>query len=242
MKILVFDDTAIQRRAAAAMLKEHEVTVVSTYDEAQKALTPQTDYDEVRRLMNEAMAKLGYAKDFNPHDEKLGEDKRKAFWAARDKEWNKAMEAVTTHPDFDAVLTDLMVPASRQAQGDESYHLVGKEMPLGAIIALLAISNGVKKVAVVTDINHHKHPASAAFDCFCGANGSGEVKVLCTNRCTCSFDTVSGQKVEPVDWNNKEASAEFERRRDAGELVTVKNWAEALADLTGQTADQSAAE
>jgi len=52
--------------------------------------------------------------------------------------------------------------------GGEGLDLVGQEMPLGATIALLAICAGVKNVAVVTDKNHHYHPASAALDHFRG--------------------------------------------------------------------------
>lgn len=66
--------------------------------------------------------------------------------------------------DFDVVLIDLMMPAGRIRQGKNGMRFVGQEMPLGIFLALQAIRSGVKYVALLTDINHHDHPASAALD------------------------------------------------------------------------------
>ncbi len=66
---------------------------------------------------------------------------------------------------WDVVMTDLMLPASEQTLGTEAItEHAGKEMPLGFVLALLAARADVKKIAVVTDMNHHNHPLSAAFD------------------------------------------------------------------------------
>ena len=70
-------------------------------------------------------------------------------------------------PDFkywDAVLCDLLMPAGRNAQGSNGMKYVGVEMPVGWSLAIQAAVNGAKFVAVVTDMNHHDHPASAMLD------------------------------------------------------------------------------
>ena len=78
------------------------------------------------------------------------------------------------HPrDWDVVLTDLLVPATRKAQGPAGEQHVGKEMPLGSIIVLIAQSHGVRKIGLLTDLNHHNHPASAALDCLAYGGGKG---------------------------------------------------------------------
>lgn len=66
--------------------------------------------------------------------------------------------------DFEVVLVDLLMPASRQQQGEKGIRFVGQEMPVGIFLALLAAKNGAKCVAVLTDSDHHSHPASACFD------------------------------------------------------------------------------
>lgn len=67
---------------------------------------------------------------------------------------------------FEAVLVDLMLPASSRAQGKEGMQLVGQEMPIGIFLALLATRHGAQYVGVLTDTNHHDHPASACLDMF----------------------------------------------------------------------------
>lgn len=66
--------------------------------------------------------------------------------------------------EWDAVLTDLLMPAGRDAQGGKGLEFVGQEMPVGLALALLAALRGARYVAVVTATNHHAHPASAMLD------------------------------------------------------------------------------
>ncbi|MDO8482411.1 MAG: response regulator [bacterium] len=73
-------------------------------------------------------------------------------------EWKESEET------FDMALVDLLLPASDQQQSSREH--VGKEMPIGIFLALLAAKQGVKHIAVFTDSNHHSHPASACFDIF----------------------------------------------------------------------------
>lgn len=67
---------------------------------------------------------------------------------------------------FEAVLSDLLMPASEMTMGPEGEKYVGQEMPVGFALSLMAALNGAKYVAVVTDTNHHDHPASAMLDAF----------------------------------------------------------------------------
>ncbi len=86
-------------------------------------------------------------------------------------------------PQWGIVLVDLMLPASMCGVhgGGESFE--GEQMPLGTILAFMALRNGTKKVAVITDTNHHHHPASAALDNFGGRKSFtvGDAKVFITS-------------------------------------------------------------
>lgn len=139
MRILVFDDNPINQKFARVLLKDHDLTVVGSYDEASDLLTPFEWHNEP-----------------NPKFQK-----------------------------FDVVMTDLMVPASDSCLVGKALDYAGQEMPLGSIIALLALHAGVKKVAVVSDTNHHQHPASAALDPFQGEKDEparvGDAVLYCTN-------------------------------------------------------------
>lgn len=67
---------------------------------------------------------------------------------------------------FDVVLSDLLMPASGMAIGEEGKKYIGQEMPVGFALSLMAALSGAKYVAVVTDTDHHDHPASAMLDTF----------------------------------------------------------------------------
>jgi hypothetical protein len=236
MKILVFDDSAIHRKSAELSLKGHNLTVVGTYDEAQKALLPQTDEKLRDQIFTE---KFG---DNDPYKSdgitKDARQERMNFYR------NEARKSATTYPDFDVVLTDLLVPASRQAQGGEGTKFVGQEMPLGSIIALLALVNGVKKVAVVTDMNHHSHPASAAFDCF-GGTSKSEANIICTNRVgRVMIDEATGQMVseEFLDSDDGKKMYPYPEGKTWGDRKGLieggKNWGEILQQLLGEEAPE----
>jgi hypothetical protein len=63
---------------------------------------------------------------------------------------------------YDIVLTDMEMPMSNKL----SSHILGKLIPYGLLIATEAARSGAKQVAVVTNLNHHTDPFSAAFDHF----------------------------------------------------------------------------
>lgn len=142
MKILVVDDKEENRKSAQALLSGHELTVVGDYEQAEKLLQPQVDrvkYDDLLVLRG------------------LTE---KSDWTLREA----ARKECIVFPDFDVVLIDLLLPAGRNQMGDRGWQYVGKEMPIGIFLALLAARHGVKLVGVFSDLCHHDHPASACFD------------------------------------------------------------------------------
>lgn len=216
LKILVFDDNEIHRAAAKAQLKGHDLTVVDTYNEAEKLLTPQLDDKKVSATLKRQFG------DFSPYFSDDEVKKTEYFVAEK-----VAKDQATTYPDFDVVLSDLLVPASK-AQGSG---LAGKEMPIGIFIGLLAAVKGrAKYVAIFTDSDHHSHPASACFDVF---NEQGE-------DVPTSF-TVEGSKIllsnarnwiNQFDPNDLAQKWDYREYGDRSDAVIAKNWATLLAYLT----------
>ena len=181
LNILVVDDESNHRRSAEALLNGHNLIVVGSYDDAKELLTPKVDYDLAHKLKEQGLST------------------------------SEAYEKATTRPNFDAVLTDLMMPASRSAQGSEGMSLVGKQMPVGTFLILLALAAGVKNVAMVTDMNHHNHPASAALD---PINRTvikvGETRIFATNYPgSKSFDEVTGEHLSYEFLNSEEGKAKY---------------------------------
>jgi hypothetical protein len=241
LKILVFDDSETHRTAAKLALEGHELTIVGTYDEAQAALVPNTDSKKAERLLPGLLKEAGLAPDFKPwagkgEKEPSKEDKQK-YHAADEK----AEELATNYSNFDVVLTDLLVPASRQAQGGEGERLVGQEMPLGTTIALLALTVGVKNVAVVTDKNHHHHPASAAFDHFGCDRCPAGIKILCTNNIDyVLIDTATGKAVSREFAESEAGKKKYPYPKGQtwgarkGLVQGGKDWGEILQQLLGE--------
>jgi len=238
MKILVFDDSLIHQEAAKLSLVGHDLVVVGTYDEAQKALTSVVDYDKAKVILPGLLEKAGLPTDFEPHgkNKEASEEVKAKFWALKDE----SRKLATNHPDFDVVLTDLMVPASGQAQGQEGDRFVGQEMPLGTTIALLALVAGVKKVAVVTDMNHHSHPASAAFDCF-GSMDKAGANIICTNRVgMLNIDEATGLSVDGEILQSEEGKKKYPypEGKSWGDRQGLKrggkNWGGILKQLLGE--------
>ncbi len=153
MKILVIDDTQAHLDAATQTLSDHEVVLCSSYDEALKLLEQKRDEEKFERLYKE------YAGNYR----KATDESLLPYW--------------------DAVLCDLLMPAGKDAQGDKGYQFIGKEMPVGWSLALVAASRGAKYVAVVSDTGHHDHPASAMLDRINNhIFNIDDARVLLTNR------------------------------------------------------------
>lgn len=174
LKVLVCDK-AIHIQAAYLLLdKDYDLTVATTYEEALEALAPRLNHKKFQSLLGDFLEKVGLKRDFGRWDDndKTGENKKKHSEASE-----KARKLATSYPDFDVVLTGLLIPDnSSEEQGEES---VGQEMPLGTTIALHALFVGVKRVAVVSDDTHR-----ASLDFFrtdglpCQIEG---VKIICTH-------------------------------------------------------------
>lgn len=107
-------------------------------------------------------------------DDKL-ENRQAAVKQLSDK-WNvwlasgydEAMGILAAEPDkFEIALLDLHMPMSPRTLSEEAFHL-GELVPYGLLLLLEVCCQGVKFAAVVTDLNHHSDPFSAAFDNFTG--------------------------------------------------------------------------
>jgi CheY-like chemotaxis protein len=197
LNILVVDDEKRHRDSAHALLGDHNLTVVSSYDEAAKLLTPGIDWDVLGRLKESA--RLGQF----PRE---GTESEKAAYNAREEE----LEAKAYYqPNFDVVLLDLLMPASANAQGGEGMAFVGKLMPVGTFLILLAMHVGVKRIGMVTDTNHHHHPASAALDPISRTVIKvGETWVYCTNEPnSVRFDAVTGEMLSSEFLGSPEGKA-----------------------------------
>ena len=131
-------------------------------------------------------------------------------------------EKLLTKNDYDFYLGDLLLPASGKNQGPRGEKFVGVKMPVGCTPAFFALSRGVKKVAVVTDANHHDHPASAGFDVFGNSSFSvGDARILMTNRHVNYHDKKT----------NKALSYEEAQNREKDDIYFAKNWDAVLKEL-----------
>ncbi len=68
---------------------------------------------------------------------------------------------------FGQVLTDMMMPCAADTQGPKGMAFVGQEAPMGIFVAIKAANRGIK-VTVVSDTNHHNHPAARAAELVSG--------------------------------------------------------------------------
>lgn len=145
---------------------------------------------------------------------------------------------------WDAVLCDLLMPVGCNSvnQSYEGKQLIGQEMAVGWSLALSASKAGAKFVAVVTDMNHHNHPASAMLDDFnrhiFNIDGA---KVLMTNyvsmvgivgtECTCKACNGSGKL---------EGYPHCYRCDGSGIAFTEegKNWGKILKQLMGESVEE----
>lgn len=156
MRILVIDDNQLHQASAQQTLGGHDVTIVGTYDEAHKLLQkPRASYEAVDAELKRRGFKNPYAQDATKEEKIEARAERK-----------RIEQELCPSPSFDAVLSDLLMPASKMTMGPDGMKYVGQEMPVGFALSLMASLHGAKYVAVVTDTNHHNHPASAMLDSF----------------------------------------------------------------------------
>lgn len=147
MRILVIDDTPINLMAAEQTLADHDLTLAATYNEAYNLLGERcASSDEV----GAELKRRGIVHDDNP----------KLWYAERER----IEVELQPPPPFDVVLCDLLMPVGHHQQGPEGQSYVELETPVGFALALMAVLQGAKYVAVVTNLNHHEHPAAEMLD------------------------------------------------------------------------------
>lgn len=78
--------------------------------------------------------------------------------------YEEAMELLGKEK-FEVVLSDLYLPMSSKTLSDKAFRL-GELVPYGLLLMIEAARQGAKRVAVVTNLNHHADHFSAAFDHF----------------------------------------------------------------------------
>lgn len=73
----------------------------------------------------------------------------------------KVLEILNTRPapDYEFVVIDLLAPASHFNQGEKGKRYGGIDLAPGIVIALSAVTAGIKNVIVVTDSCVHHHPS-----------------------------------------------------------------------------------
>jgi CheY-like chemotaxis protein len=99
MKILVLDSKWINRKAAKEQLKDYDLTVVRTSEEAQKLLTPKIDYEKGLKWLRSQFG------DFCPYHSSVDEKKKTEYFETE----KKSKELATIYPNFDVVLSDIVL-------------------------------------------------------------------------------------------------------------------------------------
>jgi CheY-like chemotaxis protein len=134
-----------------------------------------------------------------------------------------------TH-SFDVVLCDLLMPAPSEMSRRSG--MGGQEMPVGMFLATLAAINGAKYVGLLTDTNHHDHPASECLDAFHGDHGPRIFNIAGAQVVLVNDSFVS--EYEDSDLSTPVDHEEFYRRSEAGnpmKTIRAKNWSALLQFL-----------
>ncbi len=223
MKVLVIDDNPVHLAAAKAQLKDHELTVAGSYDEGQGLLNANRDEDKFQQLLKERGLKQELG---------MSEENRKDLCQASDDSMVPFR--------YEAVLVDLLMPASAQSMG-RNTRLVGQEMPVGIFLALFAATRGAKYVAVFTDSDHHSHPASACFDVF---NMEGEGRpvpfIVASARVILANNRNWVAPFYKDDLSRRASYGDlFEDEKKEVRLITnAKNWARLLEYLLDPSSEE----
>ena len=89
-------------------------------------------------------------------------------------------KAAIINGNFHVVMTDVMMPGEKNGQGPQSAHYVGSLVPIGLVVALLALKQDVPHIYIVSDTNHHDHPVAWALDSIVGGK---RIKAACGYAC-----------------------------------------------------------
>ena len=182
MKILVIDDSYVQREAAKkALFTEHDLTIAYTFAQARKLLTPQRNDEKVKIALKAA----GYSEDFDAQDASVTDERRAGYYEIA---YAEPSEATYDYPEFDAVMTDLMMPGEKGGLSQKAEIYTGEPTPYGFAIALLALKAGIPHIAIVSngqadDGNHHNHPILMACDALEGTIIEGQLTASVGYNC-----------------------------------------------------------
>tara|TARA_B100000315_G_C14502389_1_gene552952 strand:+ start:568 stop:1185 length:618 start_codon:yes stop_codon:yes gene_type:complete len=146
----------------------------------------------------------------------------------------------------DALLTDLFYTQGR-GECQASRHLGREEFGFGFPLTLIAALQGVPKIGVVTDMNHHDHPMAYTFD---HLKQDGPARIRINDAEVMFFDerdlpsmykTEDGRFLDydALDKECPEGTYPF-HLVDAGKAQVVKNWSAALDALLEVKADENA--
>ena len=182
MKILVIDDKQRNRDSAIKTLNGHEVTVVSSCDEARELINGKVPWKKVYAALGRSTNVGGINMD--------------SEYMAKENELRPVF-------DFEVVLLDLMMPA-RGGMSCTVPYPGDEEVPFGFPLMIEIAwrkSNVVKHIAIVSDVNHHKHVMSASLDALGGYDLGTNILI---NGVKCHFQHArmigeSGQ--EAKDWS-----------------------------------------
>lgn len=242
MKILVIDDNPLNRESAKQTIIGHDLLVVDGWDAAMNVLGTRYDKEAIKAKLVAAglpaVPEEVSATWSRPWSEE-NNNTWKSWWAAYDKSQKESQI-----PYWDVVLSDLLMPASRETMGDKGMKFVGQEMPLGFAIVLLAALNGAKYVAVATATNHHHHPAVAALDRFRPDYGRPAKPNFVINGAKAMFMGGGAHYVEGTVCSACGGDqAKMPECWDCNKTgkVRAKNWGYVLARLTAEEVIQSTA-
>ncbi len=236
MRILIIDDTPANLKAAEQTLAGHQLTLVGSYDDAYKLLEePSADYKEVEAELK----RLGYNR--RPD---LSQEEKNAF----QKEQARLEKELRPAGNFDVVLCDMMMPAGKRIQ--VSNDLVGQLMPVGFALVLDAVLHGAKYVGMLTDGDHHNHPAVAWIDRLSSYHGWSDDPYKCPARFIVNGATVGyfrgqntflveGETCEKckgtrIDDNSEFAGPPVCYACTADGKVRAKDWGKVLKRLLGE--------
>ncbi len=208
MRILVVDDEPINLLAAQQTLVGHELVLVDGYDKATVLLEPAAYEEEITKLQGGEGHRISYRQ--------VQEMLRKSTKV------------------FDAVLTDLLMPPGKRGQSPRSRETFQNlPFPSGVMLALHAIRQGAKYVAVFTSgINHHHNPAVWMMEPLRWGWNATPQKFLVNGAILGFFDECDGGRV-PVDGTvcqecNGKGCLTY--CHETGKLF-AKNWGRVLEEL-----------
>lgn len=237
MRILVVEPNENKHTSVTASLADHDVTVVSSFDEAMDIMRLHPAEKTVRRLLTEA----GFPNNPDSDDPELMRAYRKAL---RDAEAQSAAPF-----GFDVVLTEMELPMSERMLLP-SFFNPDANVPYGFVIALKAAFRGATYVAMVSDTEHTDGAMSAALAHIGGEKyEDGASPNFTINGCKVMFvhmphataimhnvpcNRCFDAPIEVVKFcRNCKGTGRYNRT----DVLASKDWGRVLADLTAHSAN-----